>query len=591
MVNKRKISVVIPYDQHNLCREQISAVALDVLCRLKEANYDAYLVGGCVRDLLLGIVPKDFDVVTNASPWEVKHIFRRSRIIGRRFKLVHIRYGSEVIDVATFRGPLEDDAHIDDHGLIMRNNVFGALEQDVWCRDFTINALYCDGSDFSIIDHTGGVADLKSGKIRIIGDAARRYREDPVRILRAIRFVGKLGLCLESETERLIYELAHLLTNIPPARLFDEVLKLYLSGKAAVTHDLLNYYGVFKYLFPQTADTLKIKQDDYAKTLLTKALQNTDKRIEKAKPVTPAFILAALLWAPVKRRWQLYMTDNPRMLALKQAADDVIVKQASRVAMPRRFTLVARDIWLLQAKMDRRFSKRAFALLAHPTFRAAYDFLLLRSEAGEPLNELVDWWTKFQCANIKTQQAMIVKLKPAQRLKARQKTASKALIMEGVFIGLGSNLADPVNQIKSAVNTLMALPAITVIHCSSLYISPPMGPKDQPDYINAVIEISTLLSPHALLDKLKAIEQQHGRLYKRHWGERTLDLDLLLYGLKVIVDKKLSVPHYGIPARSFVLYPLAEIAPELVIPKMGSVKRLLAHCPADNLQRLEDVIL
>ncbi len=412
MFNRQSKSIVIPYAQHSLPREHISTAALNVLHRLKDAGYDAYLVGGCVRDLLLGRVPKDFDVVTNASPEKVKHIFHRSRLIGRRFKLVHINYGREIIEVATFRGPPEADKHIDNYGRIMSDNVFGTLEQDAWRRDFTINALYCDGSDFSIIDHTGGIADLTSGKIRLIGDVNTRYREDPVRILRAIRFMGKLGLRMENKTEKSIPELACLLTDIPPARLFDETLKLYLSGNATVIHALLNRYGVFAYLFPQTANILHTKQDDYSHTLLIKALQNTDKRIAEDKSVTPAFVLAALLWAPVKKRWQIYRAGNtPLIPALQQAASDIIAQQAKRIAMPRRFTLVTRDIWLLQAQMDTRFAKRVFKILVHPKFRAAYDFLLLRNESGDPLNELVDWWTRFQFADNKERQNMVNDLK------------------------------------------------------------------------------------------------------------------------------------------------------------------------------------
>ena len=403
---------ITPRTCNALSRKQISVAALYVLDGLKNAGYDAYLVGGCVRDLLLGREPKDFDVVTDASPKEVSRVFRRSRLIGRRFRLVHIRYGREVIEVATFRGPPECDQHIDDQGRIMSDNVFGTLEQDVQRRDFTINALYCDSRDFSIVDYTGGLTDLKLGKIRLIGDVVTRYREDPVRILRAIRFVGKLGLRLDSETEKHIPELAGLLVDIPPARLFDEILKLYLGGHAVVTHDLLNRYGIFEHLFPQTATILHAERDHYSRLLLTKALQNTDKRISEDKPVTPAFLFAVLLWQPVKQRWQSYISDNiPVIPALQRAASEIIAEQAARVAMPRRFTLVTRDIWLLQVRMERRFGRRAFRTLTHPKFRAGYDFLLLRYEAGEPFHELVDWWTKFQFASQAEQQDMVKNLK------------------------------------------------------------------------------------------------------------------------------------------------------------------------------------
>ena len=424
--------LIVPRSQHTISRSQISPAALKVLYHLKDAGYEAYLVGGCVRDLLLGHEPKDFDVATNASPEQVNQLFKRSRLIGRRFKLVHVRYGREVIEVATFRAPPEAEQHVDQQGRIVRDNVFGTLEQDAWRRDFTINALYYNIRDFSIIDYTGGIADLDAGKIRLIGDVETRYREDPVRMLRAIRFIGKLGLLLDDETERLIPQLANLLTDIPAARLFDESLKLYLSGNAAVTHELLCHYGLFDCLFPQTAEILHTEQDGYPRTLLIKALENTDLRIDEGKPVTPAFLFAAILWEPVRQKWQENKARNiPAIPALQQAATEVISEQVKRVAIPKRFTLVSRDIWVLQPRLEQRFGKKAFRSLAHPKFRAGYDFLLLRSETGEPLTELADWWTQFQIAAEDEQQNMVKALtstgggkhKPRRR---RRKPAAKS---------------------------------------------------------------------------------------------------------------------------------------------------------------------
>lgn len=421
--------LVIPRSEHTISRKQISSAALNVLYGLKEAGYDAYLVGGCVRDLLLGHEPKDFDVTTNATPEQVHKVFRRSQLIGRRFKLVHVRFGREVIEVATFRAPPEEDQH--DEGRIMRDNVYGTLEQDAWRRDFTINALYYTINDFSIIDYTGGLADLKAGKIRLIGDVETRYREDPVRILRAIRFVGKLGLLLDDETERLIPECANLLEGIPAARLFDESLKLYLSGNAATTHELLCHYHVFEHLFPQTDKLLHTEQDNYPRTLLIKALENTDKRIDEGKPVTPAFLFAALLWEPVRQRWQEHISRNiPPIPALQRAATDVIVEQVKRVAVPKRFTIMTRDIWTLQPRLEQRFGKRAFRLLTHPKFRAGYDFLLLRNESGEPLTELTEWWTQFQFAEEAEQQQMVKSLapSPAAKRKPRRRRRKKPTV-------------------------------------------------------------------------------------------------------------------------------------------------------------------
>ncbi len=430
-VTKTSEPLVISRPDHTISRKQISSAALKVLYGLKDAGYDAYLVGGCVRDLLLGHEPKDFDVTTNASPEQVHKVFRRSQLIGRRFKLVHVRYGREIIEVATFRAPPEIDQHVDGQGRIMQDNVFGTLEQDAWRRDFTVNALYYNIRDFSIIDYTGGIADLEAGKIRLIGDVETRYREDPVRILRAIRFVGKLGLRLDEQTEKLIPQYANLLADIPAARLFDEVLKLYLSGNAAVTHELLAHYGVFEHLFPQTAEILHTEKDHYPRTLLTKALENTDKRIDEGKPVTPAFLFAALLWEPVRQRWQENIASNiPIIPALQRAAMEVISEQVRRVAVPKRFTLVTKDIWTLQIRLEQRFGKKAFRLLTHPKFRAGYDFLLLRAESGEPLTELADWWTTFQFADEPEQLKMVKNIAPgtagAKRKPRRRKKKSVA---------------------------------------------------------------------------------------------------------------------------------------------------------------------
>jgi len=412
---------VIPRAEHTISRDQISPAALKVLYGLKEAGFDAFLVGGCVRDLLLGYEPKDFDVSTNASPEEVNKVFRRSQLIGRRFKLVHVRFGQEIIEVATFRAPPQAEQHVDDAGRIMRDNVYGTLEQDAWRRDFTINALYYNISDFSIVDYTGGLADLRAGKIRLIGDVETRYREDPVRMLRALRFVGKLGLTLDAETERFIPILANLLADIPPARLFDESLKLYLSGNAAATHELLCHYGVFKHLFPQT-DKLIHSDDEYPRTLLIKALENTDKRIADVKPVTPAFLYAALLWEPVRQLWQKNIEQNiPRLPALQRATTEVITQQVQRVAVPKRFTIMTRDIWMLQPRLELRAGKRAFRLLNHPKFRAGYDFLLLRNESGEELAELADWWTQFQFATEDEQQNLVNNLGPSAKARTKKK--------------------------------------------------------------------------------------------------------------------------------------------------------------------------
>lgn len=425
--------VVVPRSEHTISRKQISQNALNVLYALKDAGFEAYLVGGCVRDLLLGHEPKDFDVATNALPEQVHKLFRRSRLIGRRFKLVHVHFGRDVIEVATFRAPPEANNHVDDQGRIVQDNVYGTLEQDAWRRDFTINALYYNIRDFSIIDYTGGIADLNAGLIRLIGDVETRYREDPVRMLRALRFVGKLGLKLDKKTEAGIFKLAGLLSDIPPARLFDETLKLYLTGNAAVTHELLCHYGLFDEMYPQTAALLHEEKDGYPRTLLMKALENTDRRIDNKKPVTPAFLFAALLWEPVRQRAQLLMENGlSEIPAMQRAASEVLTEQVQRVAVPKRFSLVTRDIWSMQPRLLKRQGKRAFRSLLHPKFRAAYDFLALRSEAGEPLSDLVDWWTRFQEVSAQEQQAMVAVLSGGNsksgkpRRRRRRPSAKKA---------------------------------------------------------------------------------------------------------------------------------------------------------------------
>lgn len=421
--------LIVVRDQHSLSRSQISPQALKVLYGLKDAGYEAYLVGGCVRDLLLGFEPKDFDVATDASPEQVNKIFKRSRLIGRRFKLVHVGYGREVIEVATFRAPPEAEQHIDDQGKIVQDNVFGTLAQDAWRRDFTINALYYNIRDFSIVDYTGGIADLQAGKIRLIGDVETRYREDPVRMLRAVRFIGKLSLTLDEATEAHIKDLGKLLQDIPAARLFDETLKLYLSGNAVATHQLLVKYGLFSHLFPETDQLIANQENEVAAKLLLIALENTDKRIAEGKPVTPAFLVAAILWGPMLARWQFYQDKKiPIMPALQKAANEVISKQVQRVAIPKRFTLVSKDIWLLQIRLTMRHGKRAFRLLTHPKFRAGYDFLLLRADAGEPFEELAQWWTDFQERDEGEQLKMVNALAPAapkRKKRRRRKPAAK----------------------------------------------------------------------------------------------------------------------------------------------------------------------
>ena len=392
----------IPRSEHSISRADISGGTLKVLYTLKKAGFEAYLVGGGVRDLLLGHKPKDFDVVTDAEPEEVKRLFRSARLIGRRFRLAHVRFGPEIIEVATFRGAIEDTHEDNDHvsvnGRIVRDNVYGkTLEDDVWRRDFSVNCLYYDIRDFSVLDYTGGMADLEAGVLRIIGDPVRRYREDPVRMLRAVRFTAKLGFRLGGETAGAIPECAPLLAEIPPARLYEEVLKLFLGGAAVQSFEYLNHFDLFKYLFTESAQRFAKDPLSPAAQLVLQAMANTDLRIQEDKPVTPAFLFAALLWPAVQEDATAH---GARGLTAVQAMDaagmDVLARQVSQVSVPRRFSLAAREIWSLQSRLEQRRGKRAIQLLGRPRFRAAYDFLLLRAESGEDVAEMADWWTKFQ---------------------------------------------------------------------------------------------------------------------------------------------------------------------------------------------------
>jgi len=379
--------------------QQLCPHATEVVRRLQEEGYEAYIVGGSVRDLLLGKVPKDYDVATDAIPEEVKTVFPRARLIGRRFRLAHVRMGGTLIEVATFRGPQvnDDDDHKHQNGRILRDNVWGSLEEDAVRRDFTINALFLDPVSGDIQDFVGGFKDLSERKLRLIGDARTRYREDPVRLLRAARFVAKLGVELGEKTAQPVNEMATLLNDIPPARLFEEVCKLFMTGHASRTLEALQRFQLTRALFP----VLKRKdKPGKAQTthLMEMAMKNTDERVAIQKPVTPAFLLAALLWQPVRERADVLQADEDMQeyLALGQAADEVIFKQVQRTAIPRRFSVVTRQIWTMQPRFNHTHGRRAKSLMNERRFRAAYDFLLLRAEEDPSLKALCDHWTEAQ---------------------------------------------------------------------------------------------------------------------------------------------------------------------------------------------------
>ncbi|MES9836110.1 MAG: polynucleotide adenylyltransferase PcnB [Candidatus Thiodiazotropha sp.] len=401
---------VIARDGHTISRANISRNAIRVLTRLNSTGHEAYLVGGGVRDLLLGREPKDFDVATSALPEEVKSVFRNCRLIGRRFRLAHVFFGREIIEVATFRSNKhateEGERHVE-NGMILRDNVYGTLEEDAQRRDFTINALYYNVSDFTVIDFADGMSDLRNGVIRLLGDVESRFREDPVRLLRAVRFAAKLGFIIEPETESPMQRLAPLLGEVPSARLYEEVLKLFLGGSALETFEKLRHYGLFGQLFPATEEALSHEDHDFPITFVNRGLANTDARLQQDKSVTPAFLFAVLLWEPVRLGYEaLLKQDEQPIEALQSAASDVLSGQSRHISIPKRFSYPMRDIWQLQPRFQQRQGKKPYRLLTHPRFRAAYDFLLLRAEAGEVETELAKWWTDFQQANSQQKQGM-----------------------------------------------------------------------------------------------------------------------------------------------------------------------------------------
>lgn len=420
--------------EHPISRSAISPNALKVLYRLKQAGFRACLVGGCVRDLLLGREPKDFDVATDAHPEQVRALFRNCRLVGRRFRLAHVHFGQEIIEVATFRGAAapgrEGDWVQEESGRLLRDNVFGTIEEDAFRRDFTANALYYDIADFSVIDYVGGMEDLRRGILRLIGDPESRYREDPVRMLRAVRFMTKLGFVLDPACEEPLRRLAPLLADISPARLYDEVLKLFLSGFALQTFELLRYYGLFEFLFPATEQALNVEYKGFPSTFLPRALETTDRRLNEGKPVVPYFLYAALLWEPVRLEFERRQAAGATpAVALQEAANAVLTEQVRHVAIARRVALPMREVWMLQPRLERCQRGRPLRLLEHPRFRAGYDFLLLRCAAGEVETEVANWWTRFLQAEEDERRKMLEgpQRKRRRRFRRRSKTGQASM--------------------------------------------------------------------------------------------------------------------------------------------------------------------
>ena len=414
--------------QHGISIERLSKNAISVVEGLRARGFDAYLVGGCVRDLTLNLKPKDFDVATNATPEEVSDIFPKTRLIGRRFRITHVRIRGETIEVSTFRRNIDlDDLsdveldHESKNGIIVRDNVYGRIDEDALRRDFTVNALYYDPEENIVLDFVDGFDDIKQRKIKTIGDPQKRFREDPVRILRAIRFAAKLDFQFEPETEAALTPLSEFLTAIPPARLLDEFTKLFMHGSAAKSFELLCQFDLAEILFPLPLQSLP---------LVSSALKNTDTRILEGKPVTPAFLLAALLWEEYQRKCDITATGSDPNDGQYQAALAVINEQQHTIAIPKRFAMFIKEVWQLQPRLEKRSPRSLHRLLSHRRFRAGYDFLLLRANNGDADVEVATWWTEIQDLNPDEKVARIRKLNPKRRRRRKPKLNGDACVQQ-----------------------------------------------------------------------------------------------------------------------------------------------------------------
>lgn len=432
MLSHEDAAAHVPSTVHHIPPDKVCGRAKDVIRRLQKAGYEAYLVGGCVRDLLLGLVPKDFDIATSARPEEIRRLFNSCRLIGRRFRLAHIYYGRDYLEVATFRAPHDDSddgGKVNDAGRIIHDNVYGTLDEDVWRRDFTINALFYNPISGELLDFVGGLEDLRHGKIRLIGDPEQRFREDPVRLLRAIRFAAKLGFEIEEYTRQPMTSLAILLEGVSSARLFDEIIKLLHSGDGLNTFRLLREYDLLQHLLPLTAESIDEDTSGNFERMVEMSLGNTDQRLREGKSVMPGFLYAVLLWHKVYLAAHNLEADGmPEIQALNVAATDALRDQVDFTAVPRRFSNITREIWALQSRFHYRDSRRASALLSNARFRAAYDFLCLRAESGEPVQDEAEWWTAFQSATHEEREELCKgvsdKKGSLRRRKKRRKSSS-----------------------------------------------------------------------------------------------------------------------------------------------------------------------
>ncbi|NIA55583.1 polynucleotide adenylyltransferase PcnB [Massilia sp. TW-1] len=432
--------VILGPEQHGIDPKLVSNNAVRVTQTLQEAGFKAFVVGGAVRDLLLGVKPKDFDIATDATPEEVKKLFRRAFIIGRRFQIVHVMFGQDLLEVTTFRGKGSDNAPKDEHGRVLRDNNFGPQHEDAERRDFTINAMYYDPATQTVLDYHGGIEDIRAKVLRIIGQPEARYREDPVRMLRVVRFAAKLGFTIEPATRAPIPVMAPLINNVPAARVFDEMLKLLMSGQALACLKELRSSGLHHGLLPLLDVVL---EQPIGMKFVTLALESTDTRVKAGKGVSPGFLFASLLWHQVLEKWTAYRAAGESPIpALHLAADDVLDNQTENLALQRRIATDMRDIWAMQPRFERRNGKSPYKLLEHPRFRAGFDFLLLRCESGELDAEIGNWWTTFYAGDVAERERLINSardVQPSSQKKRPRRRGPRRAEGEGAPADAGSN--------------------------------------------------------------------------------------------------------------------------------------------------------
>ncbi len=596
---------VIPRDQHIISRKNISKAALRVLYRLNEAGYAAYLVGGAVRDLLLGLRPKDFDVATDATPDEVKKLFRNCRLIGRRFRLAHVVFGPEIIEVATFRGTGEEggegDRHIVD-GRIVRDNIWGTIEEDAIRRDFRVNAMYYDISDFSVRDYVGGTQDLEDRVLRLIGDPDTRYHEDPVRMLRAARLAAKLGMRIDAAAMAPFETLGPLLADAAPARLFDESLKMFLAGNGLKSFRMLEQCGLLKFLFPATARALR-RGDEALRALVEQGLANTDARIAEGQvgdpgiPVRGAAVgRGARRGAPAdrpRRRGQRGMVarcgpggrravpagGDPAPVHLHHGRD--LVASAALRADPAQAGIPPDGAPALSRRV--RLPAAARQRIAGDARAGPVVGACAAVAAGCAGGCVAGRWRqRRQRSRAGAGGRQAAATAPAPPPARRQVGFGVTL----AYVALGSNLGNPRQQLLDAMDALASLPDIRLLQRSPLYRTPPWGVLEQPAFLNAAVELDTALSPHALLDALLAIELRAGRVRAERNGPRTLDLDLLHVDGVQLDDPQLTLPHPRMAERAFVLLPLHDIAPTLRLSGQATVAELLARLDLTGCERV-----